>query len=160
VRAAQYANFDHNRQTMSPPNDAAAMINLARLLLLTSMPIFGAFAIAQAAIAQEGSAKRGASLFRMHCAACHINQGGGGRGPNLTDIVGGKPSVPGFKYSSSIRIYSWRWDAERLDRYLTNPRSVVRGASMASRVHNAKDRADIIAYLKTLRSPEGTPKMR
>ena len=55
---------------------------------------------------------------------------------------------------------SWTWRVERLDRYLENPNQAVPGATTASRVRNKKYRADIIAYLKTLRSPPGTEPVR
>jgi cytochrome c2 len=140
-----------------------------RQLVSKSMHRFGiilawigvSLSIGEAAMAQDGDASRGARLFEKRCAGCHINQGVGGRGPNLTDIVGGRPGAVGFDYSSSIwLIHSWRWDVTRLDRFLQNPRAVDRRATMASRVRDRKDRADIIAYLKTLRSPPGAPTFR
>jgi cytochrome c len=109
---------------------------------------------------QDGDVSRGASLFRARCAGCHVNQGKDGRGPNLTDIVGGRPAVDGFNYSSSIRFASWVWTVKRLDSYLKNPPAVVVGATTASTVRNKKDRAEIIAYLNTLHSPLGVPKYR
>jgi cytochrome c len=42
------------------------------------------------------------------------------------------------------------WDETTLDKWLTDPESVVAGNNMAFRLENAGQRADIIAYLKTL----------
>jgi cytochrome c len=71
-----------------------------------------------------------------------------------------KSAAEVFKYSSSIRFHSWVWTVEQLDRYLKNPSSVVRGTTMASRVRNGMDWADLIVFLTTLRSPEDAAKLR
>jgi len=110
------------------------------------------------AVAQEGDAARGAKLFRERCASCH-HKGKDARGPNLTDIVGSTPTDPNFKYKSAMAFMSWVWTADRIDRFLQEP-TEVSGANPASRVRNKKQRADIIAYLQTLKSPEGTPPAR
>jgi cytochrome c len=122
--------------------------------------VSASFAVVTVGMAQDGDVGRGANLFRKRCAGCHVNQGNDGRGPNLTDIVGGRPAAEGFNYSSSIRFASWIWTVERLDNYLKNPSAVVAGATTASIVRNEKDRAEIIAYLNTLHSPPGAPKYR
>ena len=43
-------------------------------------------------LTSEGDLSRGKAVFNLNCAACHIADGGGGIGPNLTDkywILGG-----------------------------------------------------------------------
>ena len=41
------------------------------------------------------------------------------------------------------------WDAPGIDRWITNPRAIVPGTKMTyAGMENAKDRADLIAYLK------------
>lgn len=43
-------------------------------------------------LTDPSSLKRGKAVFRLNCASCHANDGGGGIGPNLTDknwILGG-----------------------------------------------------------------------
>ena len=43
-------------------------------------------------LTDEASLKRGKAVFKLNCASCHANDGGGGIGPNLTDnhwILGG-----------------------------------------------------------------------
>lgn len=135
------------------------MAKTVHRLLLVSVSLTAALLAPPCALAQEGNAARGAKLFRQKCASCHVNKGAGGRGPNLMDIVGGQPTAEGFTYKSAMVFMSWSWTLERLDRFLQDP-TEVSGANPASRVSNKKDRADVIAYLKTLRSPEGTPPVR
>jgi len=45
------------------------------------------------------------------------------------------------------------WDEQTLDTYLTDPAKAVPGTSMMVKLPNAQDRADIIAYLKTIPAP-------
>ncbi len=73
----------------------------------------------------------------------------------MFDVVG-RPiaSINGYQYSSKMRSVSkqWKvWDAKRLDAYLTNPRQVLHGVKMFFAVPDAQARADVIAYLGTLR---------
>ena len=43
------------------------------------------------------------------------------------------------------------WDEETLDKWLTNPQAFIPGQRMNFRVADPADRADLIAYLKTLK---------
>jgi cytochrome c len=98
----------------------------------------------------------GQRLFDKTCVNCHSTQAGVNKvGPTLFDIVD-RPvaSVQGYDYSASMRAASkqWRvWDTQRLDGYLSNPRQVLHGVKMFSAVPDAKDRADVLAYLSTLK---------
>ncbi len=58
-------------------------------------------------------------------------------------------SVPGFDYSPAMKKSKLVWDGKTLDRFLANPMKVVPGTSMTyAGVPDAKDRADLIAYLR------------
>lgn len=106
-----------------------------------------------ARLMQAADAKAGARLFGQ-CAACHsIAAGGQDRnGPNLHGVYGaaiGQNSAR-FGYTEALQAQAGTWDAARLDRWLTNPRGMVPGTSMAfPGVGDPLDRADLIAYLKT-----------
>ena len=95
-------------------------------------------------------------MFDKTCAICHSSDAGVNKvGPTLFDIVG-RPvaSVQGYDYSKKMRAMSkeWKtWDEKHLDMYLTNPRQVLHGVKMFFAVPDAADRADVIAYLNTLR---------
>jgi cytochrome c len=89
------------------------------------------------------------------CASCHtFTQGGNnGVGPNLYGVVGGPHAhVPGFNYSASMRGMSDKpWDYEALSAFLQRPSAAVPGTRMAfAGISNAQQRANVIAYLRTL----------
>jgi cytochrome c len=59
--------------------------------------------------------------------------------------------VPNFHYSEANRNSGLTWTVSTLDRYLTAPRELVPGTKMTfPGLKDAKQRADVIAYLKTL----------
>jgi len=105
----------------------------------------------------QGDPSAGKALFDRTCANCHAAQIGVNKiGPSLWDIVG-RPvaSVPDYNYSPkllSMRSEWQEWTREKLDAYLTNPREVLHGVKMYFKgLPDAKDRADIVAYLETFR---------
>jgi len=98
-------------------------------------------------------AEKGKKVFRK-CKACHtVDKGGKNRaGPNLYDIVG-KPAaaVEKYKYSKAMIASGLVWDEETLDKYLEKPKKLVPKTKMAfAGLRKPNDRADVIAYLKTL----------
>jgi cytochrome c len=104
------------------------------------------------ASAQDAAA--GQRVFNQ-CRACHtIDEGGrNGVGPNLHGVVGRKAaSIEGFRYSPNMRELAeggLTWTEENLDKYLTNPKSLVPRGSMAfAGIRNDQQRKDLIAYLK------------
>jgi cytochrome c len=99
----------------------------------------------------------GEAVFKR-CAACHTTEEGGANkvGPNLWDIVG-RPmaSEEGFSYSAAMREFaeggSVVWDYEHLNGFLLAPKSYVKGTAMSfAGLKKLDDRADLIAYLRTL----------
>ena len=107
---------------------------------------------APAAVAVVGDATKGQAVFQK-CAACHTDNAGGanGIGPNLSHIVGddvGK-GRGGFAFSDGLAKVGGKWDAVKLDKWLTDPRGMVSGTKMTfAGLDNAQDRADVIAFLK------------
>jgi cytochrome c len=87
------------------------------------------------------------------CALCHSIDGSNGTGPTLKGIIGRKSgTVAGFRYSRAMRSAAIVWDEASLDRYLTDPQALVPGNIMPfSGVADEAQRAELIAYLKTLR---------
>jgi cytochrome c len=57
--------------------------------------------------------------------------------------------VEGFQYSAALRKLQVVWNAETLDRWLTNPTAMAPGTAMGVRVPQEQDRADIIVYLRS-----------
>jgi cytochrome c len=96
----------------------------------------------------------GAVVFNR-CAICHDNHKNGITkiGPNLFGVVGRTAGAsPGFSYSSAMKSAGFAWSDAKLDAYITSPQQVVPGNKMAfAGISNAGQRADLIAYLDTLK---------
>jgi cytochrome c len=101
----------------------------------------------------DADATHGQEIY-SRCVACHAPDYNR-TGPKHCDVVGRKAgSLPDFKYSAAMRQSNIVWDAQTLDRFLAAPtRYVPRTAMTYAGVPNAKDRADLIAYLATLHCP-------
>lgn len=124
---------------MNRLNKAAALA----LLALAGLPL-------SAAMAQDVNA--GKQVYAQ-CIACHAVTATNGVGPGLLGIVGEKSGVtPGFRFSPAMKRAKLTWDEKTLDAYIANPQSVVPGNLMPfSGIADPKQRADLIAYLKTLK---------
>ncbi len=105
----------------------------------------------------DASVEHGRTIFQRTCGNCHSPEIGVNKvGPSLWHIVGRKIAVvPGYDYSETLRTRQteWQvWDAAALDVYLRNPREAVHGVRMYFKgLPEESDRADVIAYLRTLR---------
>jgi cytochrome c len=101
-----------------------------------------------------GDAAAGQAIFKRTCQNCHSTEIGVNKiGPSLFNVVGRQPaSVPDYAYSDAMKANKTAWDATALDAYLADPRGDVHGAKMMFRgLPEAKDRADVIAYMRTLK---------
>ena len=123
-------------------------------LLLPALAVMG---LALAPAAQAQNAEAGRTVYNQ-CRACHTIDAGGrnGVGPNLHAVVGRRAgAVEGFRYSAPMRTAAeggLTWTPENLDRYLTNPKDLVPGGSMAfAGLRNEQQRKDLIAWLATQR---------
>jgi cytochrome c len=101
-----------------------------------------------------GNAGTGASLFNR-CAICHSNTKGAPNklGPNLFGVVGRKAGTrPGFSYSAAMKRAGFVWTPAKLTDYLVAPQKVVPGNNMPfAGISDATQRADLVAYLATLK---------
>jgi cytochrome c2 len=97
-----------------------------------------------------GSAAKGERLFARKCAGCHSlveNRAG----PRLGDVYGRRAgSAAGFRYSNAVTSETFIWSDSTLDAWLSGPQDFIAGAAMSARVGDAQERADIIAYLRTV----------
>ncbi|HEX4083993.1 MAG TPA: PQQ-dependent sugar dehydrogenase [Chthoniobacteraceae bacterium] len=105
---------------------------------------------------------QGKILFQQSCAVCHADSLGPGntlimkQGPSLVGIVGRKAgSLPGFHYSNALESSGLMWDTGTLDKFLTNPQTLVPGTLMPIGIADAGFRHSVIAYLGTLKVPPG-----
>lgn len=60
-------------------------------------------------------------------------------------------SIADFDYSKAVKKSKIVWNDKTLDRWLTDPEKLIPGQKMGFQVPEATDRADVIAYLKTLK---------
>jgi cytochrome c len=100
-----------------------------------------------------GDPTAGKTVFSGHCAACHsTNPDENKIGPSLAGIVGSKSgAVPGFNFSTAMKEANVTWDDANLDKYLANPNAFVHGTKMFINLPSETDRANVIAYLNTLK---------
>jgi cytochrome c len=104
----------------------------------------------------------GKALFQKLCFTCHtIDKGGVNKvGPNQWNLVGRKKAAePGFSYSSGMQAMTGEWTYEDINHMIFKPLAFVKGTKMAfAGVPKEQDRADIIAYLRTMNdSPPPLP---
>lgn len=128
------------RRVVSP---ALRPLGLSVLVLSMSGPAFG-----------ESDARQGARTARQ-CIVCHaFTAGVHMTGPSLSGVFGRKAgSVQDFdRYSDALINSGLVWDADTLDRYLENPQKTVSGTTMTALVAGAKDRSNVIAFLKAIQS--------
>jgi cytochrome c len=102
--------------------------------------------------ARAQDAAAGGMAFQQ-CADCHSPGASDGVGPGLKGVFGRRAgSKPGFIYSPAMAKSVTVWNAATLGAYLASPRDVVPGTTMAYPGNDdAKERADLIAYLETLK---------
>ena len=101
----------------------------------------------------DGDVAKGKTVFKK-CAICHsVEKGKNKIGPSLFGIFGTKAGdVEGFRFSPAMKKSGLTWDEATLDKYLTNPRKVVKGTRMVfAGLRSKKDRENVIAYLKSLK---------
>jgi len=124
----------------------------------TALWLAAVWALAAPAAAQN--AGRGSVIFSVECAACHSTvPGDNGIGPSLAGIYGTRATmVPGYKFSLALKQSNIIWSTATLETFLADPDSDVTGTHMPhpnTEMHlgmpDAIDRADIIAYLRTLK---------
>lgn len=99
--------------------------------------------------------ENGKATFQTMCGVCHSVQktGGPAEGPNLIGVVG-RPagSQPQFtKYSDALKASDLHWTVETLDEFLKSPMALVPGTFMPMLIPDDKTRADVVAYLETLK---------
>lgn len=111
----------------------------------------------------SASADKGKQIARK-CAACHdLSKGGRNKyGPALYGVVGTPVGANAtYKYSTALKAMAVKgdiWTYAALDAFLAKPRDFAPGTKMSFSLRKEKDRADLLAYLRTLSaSPVALP---
>lgn len=124
---------------------------MSKQMLFASVIAGMAMSVSAANAADAGA---GRAVYQSSCEICHSVQPGQNKiGPTLFGVVGRKTgSVPGYKYSVANEKADLTWDDATLEKYLQAPRATIPGTKMTyAGVKDAKKRADLIAYLDTLK---------
>ena len=110
----------------------------------------------------EGDPAAGEKVFKK-CKTCHTVVEGKkkAQGPNLLGVVGRPAGSTEFKYSKSMKAAAEKglvWDESNMNDYVKDPKKFLKaylGAKkvknkMVFKLKNDKQRANVIAYLKSL----------
>jgi cytochrome c len=117
------------------------------------MKILSAFTLCAVLISPlaqaEGDMKKGKLLYGAQCIACHSIEVSMA-GPAHRGVFGRKVgAVTDFDYSPALKKSKLVWNEKTLDKWLSNPEKLIPGQRMGFSVASAKDREDLIAYLKS-----------
>jgi cytochrome c len=104
----------------------------------------------------KGNAANGRELFMANgCPACHgvTKEDDLKVGPNLVGVVGRKAGTTKSLLgpSENLTKYGVTWSAETLNEFLADPNAKAPGTAMAGILTDPQQRADVIAYLSTLK---------
>lgn len=105
-------------------------------------------AIQRTARAAAGDPVRGEEIYHR-CLACHSLEHNR-VGPRHCGLFGRKAgTLKDYSYSTAMKKYGVIWNEETLDHFLENPMKAVPGTKMGyAGIKDARERADLIAYLK------------
>jgi len=106
-----------------------------------------------------GVVRKGEALYER-CVACHA-LAYDRTGPRHCGLLGRKAgTVKGFEYSDAMKRSKIVWTAKTLDAFLANPFKALPGTNMGyAGVTDAKERNDLIAYLREANSSEDCQKL-
>ena len=129
-----------------------SLMRISRSGIIASAALLAASVSASA----KDDVENGKTIFSQRCGICHaVNKDPNGpvAGPNMVGIVGRKAaSVPGFTlYSEALKKSGLTWNPKTLSEFLIMPMQKVPGTVMPMMLPDDKERADVIAYLATLK---------
>ena len=114
----------------------------------------------------SANVEKGQSIAKQ-CQSCHTFEKGGPNrvGPNLYNIVEDERGKDrgGFNFSAAMKAKGGEWTYEDLNHMIFKPQAFVKGTKMAfAGLPKEQDRADLIAYLRTMNDnppplPEAAP---
>src|SRR5215469_106892 len=85
----------------------------------------------------KSDAVAGRAAFEKRCTGCHALDHDK-EGPRLAGVLGRKAgSVPGFPYSDAVRKSAVVWNEAVIDKWMTDPDSVIPDSDMAFRLSSS-----------------------
>jgi cytochrome c len=100
-----------------------------------------------------GDPNHGREIFEKRCTGCHALDNEK-EGPRLRGVFGRKAgSISSFKYSDAVKSANVTWDADSLEKWLTDPDKFIPDSDMDFHLAKAVERSDVIAYLRQLSNP-------
>ena len=143
--------------TDASPAPLGLLVKTGCTMLLLAAGITFTSAKAQPAPPREwtspppGNIARGMALYQARCTACHAVDSNK-IGPAHRGVMGRRVgSLPGYQYSEELGRSRLRWTPQTLNAWLEDPEQLVAGQRMGFQVESAAERADLIAYLATLK---------
>lgn len=123
------------------------------LLMKVSLAVMATGLAIAASTASAADANAGSQIFKQKCMACHTITPGakGAMAPNLSGLANRAAASTEFDYSAALRKSKLKWDAATLSTFLTAPSRLVSGTRMIVNVPDDAKRADLVAYLMTLK---------
>jgi cytochrome c len=120
-----------------------------------AMAVFGKSAIAGDA---AGDAAAGEQIFNKKCKTCHtVEEGKHRTGPSLFGVVGRKAGSTDFKRYKGLKGADFVWNDQLLMEWIDDPKAFVqahtdnKSTSMTFKLKDEKERADVVAYLNTVK---------
>src|SRR5947208_15223994 len=133
------------------------MMNAMQLVAIMILMLIAPYRAA----AQLGNAVRGERMYRA-CVACHsLEPNRNMTGPSLAEIWNRKSgSLASFpRYSPALKSAGIIWTDDTLDEWIKDPQHFIPGNTMTfPGMKDARQRADLLAYLKDAPRPGHTPK--
>jgi cytochrome c2 len=118
--------------------------------------IAAAALLALPAASHAADAAAGEAAFKgdLACAACHV-PGEYDQAPPLAGVYGRKiAGAPNWPYCEALTARGAKgevWDDKSLDAFLADTQAFAPGCAMTYKIDDGAKRADVIAYLKTLK---------
>ncbi|MDW5443608.1 c-type cytochrome [Polaromonas sp. SM01] len=139
------------KRGMGPALVRAGLSGMAALLLAGSALAQSGAAPREWRTPPAGDVSRGQALYTARCTACHAVDSNK-IGPAHRGVMGRRVgSLQGYTYSAELAQSRLRWTPQTLNAWLEGPEELVAGQRMGFQVDDAQERADLIAWLATLK---------
>lgn len=145
-------NFTHTRWLMWADWLRTGLGGMAVTVLLAGPALAqGGAAAREWRTPPPGDVSRGQALYQARCTACHAVDSNK-VGPAHRGVMGRRVgSLQGYRYSDELAQSRLRWTPQTLNTWLQDPEDLVAGQRMGFQVDDAQERADLIAWLATLK---------